>query len=161
MNDKVITVLESLLAKSADGKLHARDVVDTARDEDSPLHDFFDWNDSTAAESYRIWQARVMICRIRITKDPASADPRPVRVFINLMPDRHEGGGYRLLDSVLSDEEQRNALIRTAIMEISAWRARYAELTELATPVWTAAMRVAEEKKITLPFLPRVSARCD
>jgi hypothetical protein len=41
-------------------------VLDAARDESSSLHAFFQWDDSVAAEKYRIDQARTLIVRVQI-----------------------------------------------------------------------------------------------
>ena len=46
------------IASANDGKLYPRAVVDAARPAGSPLHGSFEWDDSVAAESYRIEQAR-------------------------------------------------------------------------------------------------------
>lgn len=46
------------LTKEHGGEIKPKDVVDDARPMTSPLHKHFDWDDSTAAEKYRIVQAR-------------------------------------------------------------------------------------------------------
>lgn len=43
---------------SEQGKATPKEIVDQARPEDSPLHPYFNWNDDSAAEAYRRWQAR-------------------------------------------------------------------------------------------------------
>jgi hypothetical protein len=52
--------------ESRSGKLTPLQVLEAARPEESPLHDFFEWDDSAAAEAYRIDQARELIRRVRI-----------------------------------------------------------------------------------------------
>ena len=42
-------------------------LVETARSEDSVLHPLFEWNDSLAAEKYRLQQARTIINNIEVT----------------------------------------------------------------------------------------------
>ena len=65
------------------GHLTAEMVLNDARDPRSPLHDRFEWDDSTAAEAYRIIQARVLIKTIRyecrVVKAPAMRVPEYVR----------------------------------------------------------------------------------
>lgn len=48
------------------GELEPHAVVDAARSEASPLHDYFEWDDSEAAEQYRQHQARHLIRSIRV-----------------------------------------------------------------------------------------------
>ncbi len=52
--------------ESRGGKLTPEQVLDAARPDESPLHGFFEWDDSAAAEAYRIEQARELIRRVRI-----------------------------------------------------------------------------------------------
>lgn len=70
------------------GRITAPEVLDAARPESSPIHDCFDWNDSEAAEKWRLEQARELIRRVKIelvyqevsvrtvkyVADPASSD---------------------------------------------------------------------------------------
>jgi hypothetical protein len=48
----------------AHGALTASAVVEEARDEESPLHESFEWDDSKAAEAHRLFQARDLIRRV-------------------------------------------------------------------------------------------------
>ena len=52
-----------------DGSLTASGVVAEARDEASPLHPCFEWDDTEAAHQYRLDQARVLMRTVRITYD--------------------------------------------------------------------------------------------
>jgi hypothetical protein len=56
--------IEALESRS--GKLSPADVLAAARPEDSPIHEFFEWDDTAAAESWRMEQARELIRRVRI-----------------------------------------------------------------------------------------------
>lgn len=47
------------------GQLRPEDVVNVASRPDHPLHDCFEWDDSVAAEQYRIDQARTLIRSVR------------------------------------------------------------------------------------------------
>jgi hypothetical protein len=52
--------------ESKQGKLTPQQVLEAARDEESPLHRFFEWDDSTAAEAYRVEQARDLIKKVKV-----------------------------------------------------------------------------------------------
>lgn len=57
------------MSKANGGKITPEALVAAARDPDSPLHDYFEWDDSTAAEKYRMMQARTMLrsCHYNVT----------------------------------------------------------------------------------------------
>src|SRR5262245_31862046 len=57
----------------------AQAVVAAARVPGSPLHELFDWNDTAAAESFRLVQARVMINSLRV--EIIDAQRKPTRIF--------------------------------------------------------------------------------
>ena len=55
-----------LLILAKEGRLEADAVVRDAEDEDSPLHEVFEWDDKVAAHAYRVEQARSLIRTITI-----------------------------------------------------------------------------------------------
>ena len=55
------------LARKNGGLLKVDDVLQEAKDESSPLHTHFEWDDSVAAEAHRKAQARALIQRCKIT----------------------------------------------------------------------------------------------
>jgi len=57
------------MSKTNGGKITPEELVQAARDENSPLHHFFEWDDDKAAEKYRLMQARTLIrsCRLNVT----------------------------------------------------------------------------------------------
>ena len=50
------------------GMIFPRAVIDHARPSDSPLHSCFEWNDTEAAEKFRIVQARGVIKSVEIVE---------------------------------------------------------------------------------------------
>jgi len=48
------------------GRLTHEDVVSAARSESSPLHGYFNWNDTEAAHQHRLEQARDLIKRVKL-----------------------------------------------------------------------------------------------
>lgn len=48
------------------GQLDPVDVVEAARDPASPMHPFFEWDDTEAARQHRLGQARQLIRRVKI-----------------------------------------------------------------------------------------------
>jgi hypothetical protein len=120
VNDNARKVLDGI--KKRKGKLLAADIVDTARDEDSPLHRYFDWDDSSAAEKYRLWQARQLIVTVHLLNDGLSG---PTQMYYSLGADRRAGGGYRDVRDIIASDELRDELILTASRELAAFKERY------------------------------------
>src|SRR5210317_675994 len=54
------------MAKRRRGKITPQQVLEAARNESSPLHSFFDWDDDVAAESWRLHQARTLIKSVKV-----------------------------------------------------------------------------------------------
>jgi len=78
-----MNITQELKSLERDGKLYPADVVNAARSPSSPLHPYFDWDDSSAAEKYRLDQARALIrsvqTEVRITSGVQFAVPVYVR----------------------------------------------------------------------------------
>jgi hypothetical protein len=107
------------LAKANNGLLTVDTVISEARSVLSPLHSWFEWDDSKAAENYRKWQARVLITRCRISLETKPA--QVVRAFVSLSSDQRAGGGYRLMANVLSDSQLSAQLIMEMRKKADYW----------------------------------------
>ena len=55
----------SAIAADNNGKLRVDDVLADAKKSSSPLHDQFEWDDTKAAEKYRLVQARALVVSVR------------------------------------------------------------------------------------------------
>ncbi len=129
MNKKVILELRRL-AKENGGLLQPESVVEAARPTTSPLHSRFEWDNSVAAQQYRVWQARQLI---RVTVDVLVETGESFDVFVSLSKDRQrESGGYRVLVDVLSDADMRAQLLKDALDDLEVFREKYRQLKELA-----------------------------
>lgn len=130
----------------SDGVIRPVDVVEAARDEESPLHDWFQWDDDEAAHQYRLLQARNLL-RVYVNVEP-SKDSEPVRAFVSLTSDRaKEGGGYRALAEVMGDDAMREQLLRDAFVQFRNMQKRYQHLKQLSK-VWDAVAEAEAEAKI-------------
>lgn len=131
-NKTAVQLSESAVRELASGKLTARDVLERARDPDSALHRYFEWDDSEAAEKFRLIQAHGLIKRARVTIVQASGETAKVRAFVSLASDRVTGGGYRSTERVLASEVLTAGMLATAKLELAAFRRKYGQLTQLA-----------------------------
>jgi len=137
-NPEIIAELRRI-AEANGGQLRPSDIVKAARAASSPLHSQFEWDDSEAAEQYRIWQARQLL-RVTVEYIGEGDEAVPVRVFVSLSTDRRgDGSGYRVTTAVMSDPDYRRQLLADALEEMKRFEKKYADLKELAAVI--AAMR--------------------
>lgn len=62
-----------------DKKVTPQEILEKARDETSELHKCFEWDDSVAAERYRLQQAGNVLRMLVFT--PKTSEEQPVRCF--------------------------------------------------------------------------------
>ena len=117
------------IAKQHGGVLMVDDVLNEARDENSLLHEHFEWDDSVAAETHRRYQARVLIQRCKITL--VESAPTEIRAFVSLQSDRELGGGYRLTTTVMDDEAMREEFLRDIRLTIARWNQKLSLLDSI------------------------------
>ncbi len=109
--------------------LQARDVVADAKLDASPLHDYFDWNDSSAAESWREEQARYLLRNIQIEVETVSGEKCDVRFAYAVVGKQTHG--YVSFPQVQQSEEYRQQVIEMALAELASWRKKYNTYAEL------------------------------
>ncbi|MEN0652374.1 MULTISPECIES: hypothetical protein [Hyphobacterium] len=113
------------------GRLTSEAVVEEAKDEASPLHPAFEWDNDRAAHQYRVTQAAHLIRSITLVADSRPGQPeKPVRAFVNVTVD--EDRSYTSVAHALSDEALRAQVLSQAWKEIEAWKRKYSDLVEFA-----------------------------
>lgn len=124
---QITAELEAL--RDAEGLIHAQAAVKWARrNRRSALHNFLEWDDSVAAERYRVDQVRGFI-QVHIS------DTLGFRKYVSLSIDRQASGGYRPVPDVLSRQDLRSVMLGDAIDDLDRLRRLYVSLKELQ-PVW-------------------------
>jgi hypothetical protein len=128
MESKITAELKRIAALHK-GRLMPRDVVEEARNPESPLHKSFEWDDTAAAEQWRIEQARRLI-QVSVTVLEGSKEP--IRAFVSLTTDRKDGGGYLLVEKVLSSKKQKEQMLKDAAAELEIFTAKFNTIQELS-----------------------------
>ena len=112
------------------GALTPRVVVDDAASPRSPLHLCFEWDDETAADNYRLAQARKLIGSIVV----AEVDDEPVnletRAFVHVTVG--DGARYEAIEVAMASSSMRLEVLERAKREIKLWRARYSAYEEFS-----------------------------
>lgn len=141
--EKVREELEQLRLNNGGELVAPSAVVEFAkRNKRSALHKEFEWNNTKAAQQYRLEQARHLI-RLYVNVVPTENGDIPARMYVSLVSDRRKtGGGYRTLQSVMTNDELRHELLQQALDELQRVRRKYQNLQELA-PVFAAIDRFA------------------
>lgn len=110
-------------------------VVEQAKNPRSPLHKYFEWNDSTAAQKHREWQARFLICSVHII-DSDSKDPHPIRAFVNVSPDEDDESpfisdrGYVAATSIMGKQNYKAQVLCYAKNQLIGWKRRFGDYRE-------------------------------
>lgn len=66
------------------GKLTPQIVLEEASHQSSPIHHLFTWDDTEAAEQYRLLQAADIIRRVKVKVRVSESQTRLVRAFVNI-----------------------------------------------------------------------------
>lgn len=97
-----------------DGRITAEAVVEDARDEASPLHAEFEWDDSKASHQWRIRQARALIVSVRIEVAHEHRVLSTVAYVRDPDAATQEQGYVRTVDLQSDEDRARRALLNEA-----------------------------------------------
>ena len=109
MNDDIVAEL-TRLATENHGRLTPDSVVDAAKDEASPLHGFFEWDDDAAAHMFRVEQARHLIRSVRVDVTTSHHTVR-VPAFVHDPECERGEQGYVSIRQVASDEDKAREVV--------------------------------------------------
>jgi hypothetical protein len=120
------------LAQQNGGRLTASDVVDDAKNSDSPYHDEFEWDNARAAVRYREEQARHLLRSLTvIRKDHGD---KPIHAYVALTEDVSGSPlrAYVPIVRVLDEPDLLRQAIRDALRDLRSFERRYQAYDELA-----------------------------
>lgn len=106
-------------------------VVHHARSEDSPIHNYFDWDNTKAAARWRLHQARNLLNGIQVVVEYENQEIT-THAFFNVT----EGNGevkhqYVSVEVVAENQDYKDQVIQRALSEVKSWQARYSQYKEL------------------------------
>lgn len=134
-----------LLRKQCKGELTPVDVLADAKNPNSPLHSYFEWDDTAAAEQHRLNQARGLIRAVVAVYTQPEKPATRARAYVHI----NEPGAphYREVSQAMSQKKTRNLVLQRAWREFQQWRQRYKDLAEFAS-LFETADDVAEQLKL-------------
>jgi hypothetical protein len=134
--------LEKIANEVENEELRPKAVVDAARNKKHPLHPHFEWDDSVAAEAYRVDQARSLIRIVRVISEETQDGTE--RAFISVKQD--SGTSYRHVTAVRSSLELQLAVLKRAQADLEAFEKRYREFADVCDLVRSAREKLADRQ---------------
>lgn len=107
------------------GRLQPPDVVEAARPEEAVLHPAFEWDDSTAAEEYRLEQARRLIRAVQVVEKGRA--PRSIYAYVP-----QTGNGYEAITALVQSPDRFTLALGEALKDLASAQQRVDELKEAA-----------------------------
>jgi hypothetical protein len=120
--DDVVGVFQRL---QVDGALTPSRVLESAQPDDAPLHNAFEWDDTTAGNEYRLIQARQLIrAVVVVVESDEGVKSEPQSMFVHVPDSAAAEGRYVDLTEVANDEADfERALVEAQRYLASAERA--------------------------------------
>jgi hypothetical protein len=98
------------MAKMNGGKITPQEVVEAAKDPESPLHGCFEWDNDQAADSFRLMQARALIRSVKIVVKTETTKVKAVG-FVRDPSRESSDAGYVSVTSIKNDEDMKRDVL--------------------------------------------------
>lgn len=129
--NKVANEMYSIGKTNGNDEFTPQELVNYARSNpNSELHKCFEWNDTVAAEKYRISQARDVIRYLRITvpDEEGNTEKTNVRLFVST---NNRDNNYKATEIVFQNKTEYDKLLAEAMAELKAFKQKYKGIKEL------------------------------
>ena len=116
------------------GVVTSKNLLESARPKNSAIHDCYEWDDSIAAEKYRLEQSKnIMTNLARVVISNDGKTEKVVRAFVNIEENKGFTPG-RFVDvrTALSNEETRQIVLKKALDELLIFKSKYEGFQELS-----------------------------
>jgi hypothetical protein len=128
------------------GVIRPIDVVEAARDPESPIHGEFEWDTEKAAVTAWKQRARQMLNHLVIVVDVHKSDPEHTPpAFINVRVTKGSRG-YASVDAVAASPEWQSYALDQCLKMLTGLKRRFNHLSELDS-VWAAIDEVNSKQK--------------
>lgn len=145
-NNTQAQVIGEALEKLGDSFTPA-EVVAKAKPKRSPLHPFFEWDDTTAAHKHRLAQARSMVASVQIVVKCDGASQRTRGFHSVVITSEDNKPVYSPVMRIREEPELSQQVIDAAMRQLKGWKERYGEYQELFGPMLAAIGEVEEQVK--------------
>ena len=133
--------------------LTPEDVVKAARPASSPIHAYFEWNNTKAARAYRLEQAAYLLRSINaVVKIVGKVQSEVTRAYVSLTDvGRHAKDDYKEIDFVLNNKAALAKLLQRAIDEMQVFVNKYHHLVALAPAIRIMRQLIKKLRKVAKP----------
>jgi hypothetical protein len=114
------------------GNVTAPSLLEAARPAESIVHRYFEWDDSVAAEKYRVEQAEhilrhidIVVVNVETEEVSTTRAVHPVTVEDNRDTRHPRRMVYTPVMQVHANPDQRSEVLQRALRELRGWQARY------------------------------------
>lgn len=138
-------VIEEIVEVQKNYGLTAENLLKKASKKSSSLYEFFDWDNTSAGEKWRLQQARGIINEVKvIVEDREMYAFENVNITINEVNQVTSNNKkilnqreYKPIVEIMNNNEYKTQLIKRALSEANYWREKHLELIELS-PIFSA-----------------------
>lgn len=130
---------ELLTIENQYGGVTPQTVLAVAKSPKHRLHKYFTWDNTEAAEKYRVWEARRLIASVYVQLAD-SEDSVPVRAFVNVKSSVIQTDdddeeietvqNYVSLPKTLGRTDYQSHVLNYAAMQLKGWRRRFGALKQ-------------------------------
>lgn len=137
VQEKKSIVIERELDRliSERGPVSAQTIVDAATPEESPLHQYFEWNNDEAARKYRLTQAYAMLLASKFVVERQNSTvgvPQLSKEFVRkFLPCHDEAHGFSTRPEILANDETRKSVVDRKIQVLRSWCSSVVDIQEL------------------------------
>lgn len=116
------------------GAVTKENFLEASRPADSVTHNLFEWDDTKAAEKYRLHQSNMIINSLTVQVNVENrATPITTRAFVNVQKeDGRQKAEFLRIDTAFSDMECKTIVLANAIQELREFRKKYETYSELS-----------------------------
>ena len=116
------------------GRISPDSIIDDAIDESSPLHDWFEWDDTVAGHAYRKGQARNLLSNIITVEILPSGKEEEIKAWHvpeGIFKSPQGEAEYIDWDTVKEDGEMMAFMERRGLKELKIWERNYRQYGKL------------------------------
>lgn len=103
-------------------------ILEKAKDENTELHKCFTWDDTEAAEKWRITEARSVVRNLKIVHQEPDKKPEPTQLRVFYKTDNTSG--YKPTRLILKKPDEYEALVKRCRSELLAIKQKFQNISE-------------------------------
>lgn len=105
-----------------------RQILVKARDSNTELHKCFTWDDTEAAEKWRISEARAVVRNLKIIEQKPDKQPEPTTIRVFYKTDNESG--YKPTKLILKKPDEYKALVERCRSELLSIKQKFNSISE-------------------------------